>query len=45
MQSNLIPEINKETYIKVQDDKESIQLISLNGIVFATQNLANVALP
>ena len=37
MQSNLIPEINKETYIKVQDDKESIQLISLNGIVFASK--------
>lgn len=35
MHSRLIPEINKETYTKVQDDKESIQLISLNGIVFA----------
>ena len=37
MHSRLIPDINKETYIKVQDDKESIQLISLNGIVFASK--------
>ena len=37
MHSQLIPDINKETYVKVQDDKESIQLISLNGIVFASK--------
>lgn len=37
MNSKIIPEINKNTYLKVQDDKESIQLISLNGIVFASK--------
>jgi hypothetical protein len=37
MGSRIIPEINKQTYLKVQDDKESIQLISLNGIVFASK--------
>lgn len=37
MNSKLIPEVNKRTYIKVEDDKESIQLISLNGIVFASK--------
>ena len=37
MQSRLVPEINKQTFTKVQDDKESIQLISLNGIVFASK--------
>ena len=37
MDSRIIPEINKQTYLKVQDDKESIQLISLNGIVFASK--------
>ncbi len=37
MRSKLIPEINKETYVKVQDDKQSIKLISLNGIVFASK--------
>lgn len=37
MQSRLVPEINKQTFAKVQDDKESIQLISLNGIVFASK--------
>ncbi|MBN2713345.1 MAG: cache domain-containing protein [Planctomycetes bacterium] len=37
MDSNIIPEINKETYEKIQEDKESIQLISLNGIVFASK--------
>jgi hypothetical protein len=37
MSSKIIPEINKQTYLKVQDDKESIQLISLNGIVFASK--------
>jgi hypothetical protein len=37
MKSRIIPEINKNTYTKVQDDKESIQLISLNGIVFASK--------
>ena len=37
MRSQVIPDINKETYAKVQDDKESIKLISLNGIVFASK--------
>jgi hypothetical protein len=37
MQSRLVPEINKRTFAKVQEDKESIQLISLNGIVFASK--------
>jgi hypothetical protein len=37
MNSKIIPDINKQTYQKVQDDKESIQLISLNGIVFASK--------
>lgn len=37
MNSKIIPDINKQTYLKVQDDKESIQLISLNGIVFASK--------
>ena len=37
LNSKIIPEINKQTYRKVQDDKESIQLISLNGIVFASK--------
>ena len=37
MRSRIIPEINKDTYAKVQDDKESIKLISLNGIVFASK--------
>lgn len=37
MDSCIIPEINKQTYLRVQDDKESIQLISLNGIVFASK--------
>jgi len=37
MRSKLIPEINKDTYVKVQDDKQSIKLISLNGIVFASK--------
>lgn len=37
MDSSIIPEINKQTYLKIQDDKESIQLISLNGIVFASK--------
>jgi len=37
MDSRIIPEINKRTYLRVQDDKESIQLISLNGIVFASK--------
>ncbi|WP_020475156.1 cache domain-containing protein [Zavarzinella formosa] len=37
MQSRLVPDINKQTFTKVQDDKESIQLISLNGIVFASK--------
>lgn len=37
MGSRIIPEINKRTYEKIQEDKESIQLISLNGIVFASK--------
>ncbi|MCB9495687.1 MAG: hypothetical protein H6686_02255 [Fibrobacteria bacterium] len=37
MDSRILPDINKRTYLRVQDDKESIQLISLNGIVFASK--------
>ena len=37
MDSKIIPHINKQTYLKIQEDKESIQLISLNGIVFASK--------
>lgn len=37
MDSKIIPDINKQTYLKIQEDKESIQLISLNGIVFASK--------
>jgi hypothetical protein len=37
MHSQIVPEINKQTFSKVQEDKESIQLISLNGIVFASK--------
>ena len=37
MDSKIIPQINKQTYLKIQEDKESIQLISLNGIVFASK--------
>jgi hypothetical protein len=37
MGSLIIPDINKDTYQKIQEDKESIQLISLNGIVFASK--------
>ena len=37
MESCLIPEINKKTYERIQEYKESIQLISLNGIVFASK--------
>lgn len=37
MGSRIIPTINKRTYEKIQEDKESIQLISLNGIVFASK--------
>lgn len=37
LHSQIIPDVNKETYVKIQDDKESIQLISLNGIVFASK--------
>jgi len=36
-ESCLIPKVNQETFLKVQDDKEAIQLISLNGIVFASK--------
>lgn len=37
MHSKLIPDINKQTYEKVQNDKQSIKRISLNGIVFASK--------
>lgn len=37
IESALIPEINKKTYDRIQEYKESIQLISLNGIVFASK--------
>ncbi len=37
MQSKLVPEINKATYLSLQDDRQAIKLISLNGILFASQ--------
>lgn len=37
MRSKLVPEINKSTYISLQDDRQAIKLISLNGILFASQ--------
>jgi hypothetical protein len=36
MSSHLIPEINKQTYKEIQRNKGDIQLISINGIVLAT---------
>ena len=37
MGSKLIPEISKQTYAALQDDRHAIKLISLNGILFASQ--------
>jgi hypothetical protein len=37
MKSRINPEINKQTYLKVQEDKMAMLLISLNGIVFASR--------
>ena len=37
MRSKLVPEINKSTYLSLQDDRQAIKLISLNGILFASQ--------
>ena len=34
---SLVPEVNRATYEKVQDDKFAIQRISLNGIIFASK--------
>ena len=36
MQSRLIPEANKQTYREIQRNKGDIQLISINGIILAT---------
>jgi hypothetical protein len=36
MNSKLIPDLNKETYKKIQRNKGDIQLISINGIILAT---------
>ena len=37
MESKLIPEVSKSTYNELQDDRQAIKLISLNGILFASQ--------
>ena len=37
MESKLIPEISKLTYAALQEDRQAIKLISLNGILFASQ--------
>jgi len=37
MQSKLVPEISKTTYAALQEDRKAIKLISLNGILFASQ--------
>ncbi|QLC49893.1 cache domain-containing protein [Methanolobus zinderi] len=37
MNSNINPEINKQTYAKIQNDKNEIQLISLNGTIYASK--------
>jgi len=37
MQSKLVPEISKTTYATLQEDRKAIKLISLNGILFASQ--------
>jgi len=37
MESKLIPEISKVTYAELQEDRQAIKLISLNGILFASQ--------
>ncbi|MDI3486236.1 MAG: hypothetical protein PWQ51_327 [Methanolobus sp.] len=37
MNSNINPDINKQTYAKIQNDKDDIQLISLNGTIYASK--------
>jgi len=37
MESKITPHINKKTYKYVQKDKRTLQLISTNGILFATE--------
>ncbi|SFM29813.1 PDC sensor domain-containing protein [Methanolobus profundi] len=37
MNSNINPEINKQTYTKIQNDKNEIQLTSLNGTIYASK--------
>ena len=37
MDSQITPDINKKTYKHVQKDKRTLQLISTNGILFATE--------
>ncbi len=37
LNSCIIPEINKKTYVKVEHDKRAMQLISTNGMLFAAE--------
>ena len=37
LNSRIIPEINKQTYINVEHDKRALQLISTNGMLFAAE--------
>lgn len=37
LNSKLVPEISKSIYAALQDDRKAIKLISLNGILFASQ--------
>ncbi len=37
LNSCIIPEINKKTYINVEHDKRALQLISTNGMLFAAE--------
>ncbi len=37
LNSKLVPEISKTTYASLQEDRKAIKLISLNGILFASQ--------
>lgn len=37
LHSKLVPDISKSTYASLQEDRKAIKLISLNGILFASQ--------
>ena len=37
LNSRIIPEINKQTYMNVEHDKRALQLISTNGMLFAAE--------